>query len=90
MLTISGVTIYIYIPLQASLDLFIPGEVARRSLAFLKPVVMYASRHNPGAGEAARKVQAGVPELQITTLAPRVSTQAVFGLVACPDYTYIY
>lgn len=41
---------------QRELELYVPGELARQPLGFASPVVLYASRSNPGAAALAAEL----------------------------------
>ena len=43
-----------------SIPLYVPGELSKRQLAFRSPVLLYASRHNTGALEAAKALRKGM------------------------------
>lgn len=61
-----------------SLPLFIPGEISRRKLRFVEPVVVYASPNNTGALEVAARLEARFPEqLHVTTRPPSAVLSAL-------------
>jgi len=69
------------------LKLYIPGSILDKPLVFRHPVVLYASRHNPGAAEAAEEmrvmynqvswIDAPPPSLQEVQTNPLVSLAAL-------------
>jgi hypothetical protein len=65
-------------------EVYIPGEITGRKLTFLKPVVVYHSKNNPGAALAACKIQSTHTQLKLTGLAPRPVRDAV-GVQAAHD-----
>ena len=52
---------------EPSLSLYVPGEIAAQRLAFHKPVVLYASPNNPGAGMIALRLAGAMKRLTIVS-----------------------
>ena len=48
------------------LSLCVPGSLLKQQLRFPSPVVLYVSRNNPGAAEAAEEMRSGFEGLQVT------------------------
>jgi len=52
------------------LELYIPGSILDKPLAFPHQVVLYASRHNPGAAEAAEELRVTYNQVRWTDTPP--------------------
>ena len=50
---------------RRSLPLYVPGEIDAQRLAFRKPILLYASPHNPGAGAIALRLAGATKRLTI-------------------------
>ena len=55
---------------REKLDLAVPGEELRKSLGFNEPVVIYASRHNPGAQALAAELAGRYKGVRVTETLP--------------------
>ena len=67
----------------ASLELYVPGEVARQPVGFgTSPPVLFASRHNPGASVVAALLRAGMPAIRIEEETPQPIKRALKALAA--------
>ena len=53
-----------------NLPLYVPGEVSLQRIKFSSPVVLYASKNNPGAAAAAAMLVEGVDALSVTEVPP--------------------
>ena len=50
---------------RRSLPLYVPGEIDAQRLAFRKPILLYASPNNPGAGAIALRLAGATKRLTI-------------------------
>ena len=57
---------------RETLDIFVPGELLLEELVFEKPVMLYASPHNPGAQELAIELTEAYENLMVTSERPAV------------------
>ena len=53
-----------------ALDIFVPGELLRQPLGFVKPVVLYASLNSPGARELAAELDKKYSGISVTEEPP--------------------
>jgi len=64
-----------------NLPLYVPGEVTLQRIQFSSPVVLYASKNNPGAAAAAAMLVEGVDALSVTEVPPALGGVAATHLL---------
>ena len=73
-----------------SLPLYVPGEVTLQRIQFSRPVVLYASKNNPGAAAAAAMLVEGVDALSVTEAPPALGgVAATHFLLYLAHETYV-
>ena len=73
-----------------SLPLYVPGEVSLQRIKFSSPVVLYASKNNPGAAAAAAMLVEGVDALSVTEVPPALGgVAATHFLLYLAHETYV-
>jgi hypothetical protein len=73
-----------------SLPLYVPGEVTLQRIQFSCPVVLYASKNNPGAAAAAAMLVEGVDALSVTEAPPALGgVAATHFLLYLAHETYV-
>ena len=60
------------LPPPRRVELYVPGEIARQSMAFATRVLLYSSPDNPGAAAIADAIRAGMKNTFATTSDPRM------------------
>ena len=73
-----------------SLPLYVPGEVTLQRIQFSSPVVLYASKNNPGAAAAAAMLVEGVDALSVAEVPPALGgVAATHFLLYLAHETYV-
>jgi hypothetical protein len=73
-----------------SLPLYVPGEITLQRIQFSSPVVLYASKNNPGAAAAAAMLVEGVDALSVTEVPPALGgVAATHFLLYLAHETYV-
>ena len=73
-----------------NLPLYVPGEVSLQRIKFSSPVVLYASKNNPGAAAAAAMLVEGVDALSVTEAPPALGgVAATHFLLYLAHETYV-
>ena len=73
-----------------SLPLYVPGEVTLQRIQFSRPVVLYASKNNPGAAAAAAMLVEGVDALSVAEVPPALGgVAATHFLLYLAHETYV-